>query len=134
MPYARSVFSFIETRLFTRLVQEYFSDEEYSRLQLELVKYQDFPKQFLRHGNFGQLERGIPAMADNSGSDLHQLFPQRGQRPVLYLLWQGQCPHEVGKIVGQAVKLEPDGVVAELAARQWFGISHIFRCAMSAFG
>ena len=32
------MFSFIETRLFTRLVQEYFSDEEYSRLQLELVK------------------------------------------------------------------------------------------------
>ena len=38
MPYTRSVFSFIETRLFTRLVQEYFSDEEYRRLQLELVK------------------------------------------------------------------------------------------------
>ena len=38
MPYTRSVFSFIETRLFTRLVQEYFSDEEYRRLQPELVK------------------------------------------------------------------------------------------------
>ncbi len=38
MPYTKSVFSFIETRLFTRLVQEYFSDEEYRRLQLELVK------------------------------------------------------------------------------------------------
>jgi hypothetical protein len=27
------VFSFIETKLFTRLVQEYLSDDEYSKLQ-----------------------------------------------------------------------------------------------------
>ncbi len=31
------MFSFIETRLFTRLVSEYLSDEEYSRLQHELM-------------------------------------------------------------------------------------------------
>ena len=30
MPYTRQVFSFIETKLFTRLVQEYLTDEEYS--------------------------------------------------------------------------------------------------------
>ena len=38
MPYTGFVFSFVETRLFTRLVEEYFSDEEYIRLQLELIK------------------------------------------------------------------------------------------------
>jgi len=31
------MFSFIETRLFSRLVQEYLSDNEYSRLQRELI-------------------------------------------------------------------------------------------------
>ena len=31
-------------------------------------------------------------------------------RPVLDLLWQSQRPHEVGEIVGQSVKLQPDGV------------------------
>ncbi len=75
---------------------------------------QDFPEQFLRHGNLGQLERDVPAMADNFGADLDQLLPYRGQRSVLHLLRQGQRPHEVGEIVGQGVKLEPDGVVAEL--------------------
>ncbi len=35
---------------------------------------QDFPKQFLRHGNLGQLERDVPAMADNFGADLDQLL------------------------------------------------------------
>ncbi len=31
---------------------------------------QDFPEQFLRHGNLGQLERDVPAMADDLGADL----------------------------------------------------------------
>ncbi len=57
-------------------------------------------------------------MADNLSSNLDQLLPQRGQGPVLDLLWQSQRPHEVAEIVGQGVKLEPDGVVAEPAARQ----------------
>ena len=31
------MYSFIETRLFTRLIQEYLSDDEYARLQRELI-------------------------------------------------------------------------------------------------
>jgi len=38
MPYTRLVFTFIETRLFTRLVQEYLSDDEYGVLQRELMR------------------------------------------------------------------------------------------------
>ncbi len=37
---------------------------------------------------------------------------------MLHLLRQSQHPHEVGEIVSQGVKLEPDLVVAEIAARQ----------------
>jgi mRNA-degrading endonuclease RelE of RelBE toxin-antitoxin system len=32
------IFSFIETRLFSRLVQAYLSDEDYGKLQGELIK------------------------------------------------------------------------------------------------
>lgn len=32
------MFSFIETRLFTRLVQDYLSDEEYRQVQIGLIK------------------------------------------------------------------------------------------------
>ena len=32
------MFSFIETRLFTRLVQQYLSEDDFRRLQLELIK------------------------------------------------------------------------------------------------
>lgn len=38
MPYNYSLCSFVETRLFTRLIQEYLSDDEYSRLQRELIR------------------------------------------------------------------------------------------------
>jgi hypothetical protein len=32
------VYSFIETQLFTRLVQDYLSDDEYRRLQIALLE------------------------------------------------------------------------------------------------
>jgi len=38
VPYNTVVFSFIETRLFTRLVQEYLSDDEYQALQKLLME------------------------------------------------------------------------------------------------
>jgi len=37
MPYTLALFSFVETRLFTRLVLEYMSDAEYSELQSALM-------------------------------------------------------------------------------------------------
>ncbi len=49
---------------------------------------QDFPKPIPGHGDFGQLERDVPAMADNFGPDLDQLLPERRQRPVLDLFRQ----------------------------------------------
>ena len=38
MPYNLPMFSFIETRLFTKLVVDYLSDEEYAALQLALMR------------------------------------------------------------------------------------------------
>jgi len=38
LPYDAWVFSFIETRLFTRLVGEYLTDEEYRELQAALIE------------------------------------------------------------------------------------------------
>ena len=37
MPYNSATFSFIESPLFTKLVQEYLADEEYARLQRALI-------------------------------------------------------------------------------------------------
>ncbi len=62
------------------------------------------------------VETDIATMADNLGTDLHQFFPQCRQRPMLHFFRQGQRLHEVGQIVGQGMKLEPDGIVAERTA------------------
>ncbi len=47
---------------------------------------QDFLEQAPRHGNLGQLEGDITAMTDNLGSNLDQLLPQRGQRPLVIFM------------------------------------------------
>ena len=38
MPYPVRMYSFIETRLFSRLVSEYLSDDEYAKLQQTLIE------------------------------------------------------------------------------------------------
>ncbi len=42
MPYNSQMFSFIETRLFTKLVLEYLTDEEYAALQEFLMRDPEF--------------------------------------------------------------------------------------------
>lgn len=37
MPYNAAVYTFVETKLFTRLIDEYLSDDEYAALQLSLA-------------------------------------------------------------------------------------------------
>jgi len=37
MPYTIAVYTFVETKLFTRLIDEYLSDDEYAALQLSLA-------------------------------------------------------------------------------------------------
>jgi hypothetical protein len=41
MPYNASMVSFVETKLFTRLVQEYLTDDEYWQLQALLMEQPD---------------------------------------------------------------------------------------------
>ena len=77
---------------------------------------QGFPKQVPRRSNLGQLGREIATMADNLGSNQGRLFPQRGSRPVLDFLRQRKHGRDVAEIVGQRMKLEPVGIVANLSA------------------
>ncbi len=49
---------------------------------------QDLSEQGSCDGDFGKLERDVPAMADHLGTDLDQLLPQRGQGSVLDLFRQ----------------------------------------------
>jgi mRNA-degrading endonuclease RelE of RelBE toxin-antitoxin system len=65
MPYNASVFSFIETKLFTRLVQEYLTDDEYRQLQALLI---------------GQPEAGDVVRGSGGVRKLRWRAPGRGKR------------------------------------------------------
>jgi hypothetical protein len=43
---------------------------------------QDFLEQFLRHRDLGHLEDGVAGVAHDLGTDLDQLLPEAGQRPL----------------------------------------------------
>ncbi len=63
---------------------------------------QDFLEQASRHRDLGQLKRDVPPVAHDLRADLHQIFSER--------------PHKIAEVVGQRMKLEPDGIVAERTA------------------
>ena len=47
--------------------------------------------------------------------DLHDRRPQQGQRPKLHFLRQGQGSPDIGKIIGQRVKLKRIALAATTA-------------------
>jgi mRNA-degrading endonuclease RelE of RelBE toxin-antitoxin system len=61
------VFSFIETALFTRLVQEYLSDEEYGRLQQHLLENPDEGAVIRGTGGVRKLRWAAPGRGKRGG-------------------------------------------------------------------
>jgi hypothetical protein len=67
-------------------------------------------------GDLGHLEGNIASVADHLRTDLDQLLLQTRQRPVFDRLGRRQRAQEIAEIVGQRMKLEPDGVGDERPA------------------
>ena len=57
-------------------------------------------------------------MADDLRADLDQLLFEAGQRPILYRLGRRQRTQKVAEIIGERMKLKPNGVGNECTARQ----------------
>ncbi len=77
---------------------------------------QDLVEQLARHHQLGQLEHDVTPVVHDPVTDLHEILAEHFQRPALDLLGQGKGTHEVCRIVGQRMKLEPHGVVLECPA------------------
>ena len=80
MPYNASVFSFIETRLFTRLVQEYLPDDEYQALQKLLME---------------QPEAGAVISGTGGVRKLRWRAPGRGKRGGYRVIYFARIEHGV---------------------------------------
>jgi len=63
------VFSVIQTHLSCRfyLAVDFLGLRRSGSWSQIINQARDFPEQFLRHGNLGQLERDVPAMASENG-------------------------------------------------------------------
>ena len=67
MPYNGLVFSFIETKLFTRLVQEYLTDDEYRELQKLLIEQPGCGAVIRGTGGVRKLRWGAPGRGKRGG-------------------------------------------------------------------
>ena len=78
------VFTFIETPLFTRLVGEYLSDEEYVRLQAALAEAPEAGQVIPGSGGIRKLRWALPGRGKRGG--LRIIYYLRSRQGVIWML------------------------------------------------
>ncbi|MBI2312297.1 MAG: type II toxin-antitoxin system RelE/ParE family toxin [Betaproteobacteria bacterium] len=78
------MFSFIETKLFTRLVQEYLSEPEYAELQSFLMANPDAGDVIPGSGGLRKLRWAAPGRGKRGGYRV--IYFVRGSRGVIWML------------------------------------------------
>jgi hypothetical protein len=84
MPYNSSVFSFIETKLFTRLVQEYLTDEEYFKLQMLLIEQPEAGAVVRGSGGVRKLRWRAPGRGKRGGYRV--IYYPKTEQGVIWML------------------------------------------------
>ncbi len=67
-------------------------------------------------------------------SDFHQLLPQGGQRPVLYLLGQRQPTEKVAQIISQSEQLQANLIVHKVVTGKSSPVQGVFAFLDPLFG
>jgi mRNA-degrading endonuclease RelE of RelBE toxin-antitoxin system len=78
------VFSFIETKLFTRLVQDYLTDDEYQGLQAKLVEQPEAGDVIPGSGGVRKLRWRAPGRGKRSGYRV--IYYVKRARDVIWML------------------------------------------------
>jgi mRNA-degrading endonuclease RelE of RelBE toxin-antitoxin system len=78
------VFTFIETRLFTRLVGEYLSDDEYLKLQATLAEDPEAGAVIPESGGVRKLRWGLAGRGKRGG--LRVIYYLRSQEGIIWML------------------------------------------------
>src|SRR5947209_11271220 len=84
MPYNAPRFSFIETKLFTRLVQDYLTDEEYRELQALLCEQPEAGDVIPGSGGVRKLRWGAPGRGKRGGYRV--IYFVKPARNVIWML------------------------------------------------
>ena len=101
--------TFIETKLFTRLVQNYFTDDEYAALQNSIVANPEAGDVIRGSGGVRKLRRGLAGRGKRGGVRvIYYLRLQQGQVWMLTLYTKNEADSIPGAIL-KRIKEEIDG-------------------------
>ena len=78
------VFTFVETRLFTRLLAEYLSDDEYLELQAALAKNPEAGAVVRQSGGIRKLRWGLPGRGKRGG--VRVIYYVRYKQGIIWML------------------------------------------------
>ncbi|MFL6259544.1 MAG: transcriptional regulator [Thermoanaerobaculia bacterium] len=78
------MFTFVETRLFTRLVSEYLSDDEYLKLQATLARDPEAGTVIPESGGVRKLQWGLTGRGKRGG--LRVIYYLRDRKGIIWML------------------------------------------------
>ena len=101
--------SFVETKLFTRLVQLYLSDEEYSLLQTELATNPDVGSVIPGSGGVRKMRWGVAGRGKRGGLRVIYFLRSRAGQIWMLTLYPKNVADNIPANVLRQIKDEIDG-------------------------
>lgn len=101
--------SFVETKLFTRLVHEYLSDDEYSRLQQALLADPEAGAVIRGSGGVRKLRWGVPGRGKRGGIRIIYFLRSRQGQIWMLTLYAKNVAESISADVLKQIKDEIDG-------------------------
>ncbi len=101
--------SFIETKLFTRLVQEYLSDDEYSKLQQALLSEPEAGAIIPGSGGVRKLRWGLAGRGKRGGIRVIYFLRTRQGQIWMLTLYAKNVAENISASVLKQIKDEIDG-------------------------
>ena len=101
--------SFVETRLFTRLVQEYLSDDEYSKLQEALLSNPEAGDVIPGSGGVRKLRWGLAGRGKRGGVRILYFLRTRQGQIWMLTLYAKNVTENISARVLKQIKDEIDG-------------------------
>ncbi len=103
------MFSFVETKLFTRLVQEYLSDDEYAQLQQSLIANPEAGAVIPGSGGVRKMRWGVAGRGKRGGLRIIYFLRARHGQIWMLTLYAKNVAENISTHVLKRIKDEIDG-------------------------
>jgi hypothetical protein len=109
MPYNQSMISFVETKLFTRLVSDYLSDDDYSKLQQALISDPEAGAVIQGSGGVRKLRWGVAGRGKRGGIRVIYFLRTHAGQIWMLTLYPKSVTESIPAHVLKQIKDEIDG-------------------------